>query len=55
MGKLAKGFLRTNNQDTNSRLCMAAAVTAYRTSAATSSMRSTRAATPSVAARTAAA
>ena len=28
-GKLAKGFLRTNNQDTNSRLCMASAVTAY--------------------------
>lgn len=28
-GKLAKGFLGTNNQDTNSRLCMASAVTAY--------------------------
>ena len=28
-GKLAKGFVGTNNQDTNSRLCMAAAVTAY--------------------------
>ena len=28
-GKLAKGFLRTNNQDTNSRLCMASAVAAY--------------------------
>ena len=28
-GKLAKGYLGTNNQDTNSRLCMAAAVTAY--------------------------
>ncbi len=28
-GKLAKGFIGTNNQDTNSRLCMAAAVTAY--------------------------
>ena len=28
-GKLAKGYLRTNNQDTNSRLCMASAVTAY--------------------------
>ena len=28
-GKLAKGYIRTNNQDTNSRLCMASAVTAY--------------------------
>ena len=28
-GKLAKGFIGTNNQDTNSRLCMAAAVAAY--------------------------
>ncbi len=28
-GKLAKGFLGTNNQDTNSRLCMASAVAAY--------------------------
>jgi assimilatory nitrate reductase catalytic subunit len=28
-GKLAKGFLGTNNQDTNSRLCMSSAVTAY--------------------------
>ena len=28
-GKLAKGYLGTNNQDTNSRLCMASAVTAY--------------------------
>ena len=28
-GKIAKGFLRTNNQDTNSRLCMASAVVAY--------------------------
>ncbi|MDA0353304.1 MAG: nitrate reductase [Chloroflexi bacterium] len=28
-GKLAKGFIGTNNQDTNSRLCMAAAVTGY--------------------------
>ena len=28
-GKLAKGYLRTNNQDTNSRLCMASAVAAY--------------------------
>jgi len=28
-GKLAKGFIRTNNQDTNSRLCMASAVAAY--------------------------
>ena len=28
-GKLAKGFIGTNNQDTNSRLCMASAVTAY--------------------------
>jgi len=30
--KLAKGFLRTNNFDTNSRLCMASAVTGYKTS-----------------------
>jgi anaerobic selenocysteine-containing dehydrogenase len=29
LGKLAKGFLGTNNQDTNSRLCMASAVAAY--------------------------
>lgn len=29
LGKLAKGFLRTNNQDTNSRLCMASASAAY--------------------------
>ena len=28
-GKIAKGFLGTNNQDTNSRLCMASAVVAY--------------------------
>lgn len=28
-GKLAKGYLRTNNQDTNSRLCMASAVAGY--------------------------
>ena len=28
-GKLAKGFIGTNNQDTNSRLCMASTVTAY--------------------------
>ena len=28
-GKIAKGYLRTNNQDTNSRLCMASAVVAY--------------------------
>ena len=28
-GKIAKGFLGTNNQDTNSRLCMASAVAAY--------------------------
>ena len=28
-GKLAKGFIGTNNQDTNSRLCMASAVAAY--------------------------
>jgi anaerobic selenocysteine-containing dehydrogenase len=28
-GKLAKGYLGTNNQDTNSRLCMASAVAAY--------------------------
>ena len=28
-GKLAKGYIGTNNQDTNSRLCMASAVTAY--------------------------
>ena len=28
-GKLAKGFLRTNNFDTNSRLCMASAVAGY--------------------------
>jgi anaerobic selenocysteine-containing dehydrogenase len=27
--KLAKGFIGTNNQDTNSRLCMASAVAAY--------------------------
>jgi formate dehydrogenase alpha subunit len=30
--KLAKGFLGTNNFDTNSRLCMASAVAGYRTS-----------------------
>lgn len=30
--KLAKGFLRTNNFDTNSRLCMASAVVGYKTS-----------------------
>jgi anaerobic selenocysteine-containing dehydrogenase len=29
LGKLAKGFIGTNNQDTNSRLCMASAVAAY--------------------------
>ncbi|MDE2987373.1 MAG: nitrate reductase [Chloroflexota bacterium] len=29
LGKLAKGYIGTNNQDTNSRLCMASAVTAY--------------------------
>lgn len=28
-GKLAKGYIGTNNQDTNSRLCMASAVVAY--------------------------
>ena len=28
-GKLAKGFIGTNNQDTNSRLCMASAAAAY--------------------------
>ena len=28
-GKLAKGFVGTNNQDTNSRLCMASTVAAY--------------------------
>lgn len=28
-GKLAKGYIGTNNQDTNSRLCMASAVAAY--------------------------
>src|SRR5215470_18584872 len=28
-GKLAKGFLRTNNFDTNSRLCMASAAVGY--------------------------
>ena len=28
-GKIAKGYLGTNNQDTNSRLCMASAVAAY--------------------------
>lgn len=28
-GKLAKGYLGTNNQDTNSRLCMSSAVVAY--------------------------
>ena len=28
-GKLAKGFLGTNNQDTNSRLCMSSTVAAY--------------------------
>jgi anaerobic selenocysteine-containing dehydrogenase len=28
-GKLAKGFLRTNNLDTNSRLCMASAAAGY--------------------------
>jgi anaerobic selenocysteine-containing dehydrogenase len=28
-GKIAKGFIGTNNQDTNSRLCMASAVAAY--------------------------
>ncbi len=28
-GKLAKGYVGTNNQDTNSRLCMASAVAAY--------------------------
>ena len=30
--KLAKGFIGTNNFDTNSRLCMASAVTGYKTS-----------------------
>ncbi|MGH7772940.1 MAG: molybdopterin oxidoreductase family protein [Candidatus Binatia bacterium] len=30
--KLAKGFLRTNNFDTNSRLCMASAAAGYKTS-----------------------
>ena len=30
--KLAKGFLGTNNFDTNSRLCMASAVAGYKTS-----------------------
>jgi len=30
--KLAKGYLRTNNFDTNSRLCMASAVAGYKTS-----------------------
>lgn len=29
LGKLAKGFIGTNNQDTNSRLCMASASSAY--------------------------
>jgi len=29
-GKLAKGFLGTNNQDTNSRLCMSSTAAAYR-------------------------
>ena len=29
LGKLAKGYIGTNNQDTNSRLCMASAVAAY--------------------------
>ncbi len=29
LGKLAKGFIGTNNQDTNSRLCMSSAVVAY--------------------------
>ncbi len=29
LGKLAKGFIGTNNQDTNSRLCMASASAAY--------------------------
>lgn len=29
LGKLAKGFVGTNNQDTNSRLCMSSAVVAY--------------------------
>ena len=28
--KLAKGLLRTNNIDTNSRLCMSAAVAGYK-------------------------
>ncbi len=32
VGKLFKGHLRTNNTDSNSRLCMAAAVAGYRTS-----------------------
>jgi assimilatory nitrate reductase catalytic subunit len=30
--KLAKGFIGTNNFDTNSRLCMASAVAGYKTS-----------------------
>lgn len=29
LGKLAKGYIGTNNQDTNSRLCMASAAAAY--------------------------
>src|SRR3990170_84202 len=29
LGKLAKGYIGTNNQDTNSRLCMASAVAAH--------------------------
>lgn len=29
LGKLAKGFIGTNNQDTNSRLCMTSAAAAY--------------------------
>ncbi len=29
LGKLAKGFIGTNNQDTNSRLCMSSAVAGY--------------------------
>lgn len=29
LGKLTKGFIGTNNQDTNSRLCMSSAVAAY--------------------------
>ncbi len=32
INKLAKGFLRTNNVDSNSRLCMASAVSGYTTS-----------------------